>query len=385
MRTITTLAFATLLSFNVNANPSITIGDGTTSLTTSKSYSSQLGYDEKHEGLSKAIKRIVKDGHRINDAVGRDLIQDNTFNQLGRWYANTTYSKETIQNSPWVISDPTIRNAWSEGYDGEGVTIKVDDVFETRNPSHIFVINSNVGSHGNHLVNIIKGHEDWNTVGIAPEADIIKDDSWYSAPIRHSRTMYRRDGTPTQRTWVTNGDKSWNDVDIVVSAKSANDRPSHWNSLGSRVNRQKGFDSEKGTLIVQAAGNYGQATADHNPFRSWRVQATVDTNTALYNSQYNDSLILAGTFGGNKAGNFADRYILDDGVATYGNASSWTAPSIAGKAALIMSKFPELTATDTANVIFDTADDLGAPGVDEVYGQGKINLARALSPVGTIR
>ena len=216
MRAITTLAFATLLSFNVNANPSITIGDGNTRLTTSKSYNSQIAPDATHEGLSTAIKKAVKGAHQFNDAVGRDLIQDRTFNQLGRWYANTKYSKETIQNSPWVISDPTIRNAWSEGYDGEGVTIKVDDVFETRNPSHIFVINSNVGSLGNHLVNIIKGQEDWNTVGIAPEADIIKDDSWYSAPIQHSRTMYRRDCTPTQRTWVTNGDKSWNDVDIVA-------------------------------------------------------------------------------------------------------------------------------------------------------------------------
>ena len=48
-------------------------------------------------------------------------------------------------------------------------------------------------------------------------------------------------------------------------------------------------------------------------------------------------------------------------------------------------QFERLTPTDLVSIILETADDLGAPGVDEVYGHGIVNLARATEPIGSRR
>ncbi|SHN92494.1 hypothetical protein BHECKSOX_915 [Bathymodiolus heckerae thiotrophic gill symbiont] len=70
----------------------------------------------------------------------------------------------------------------------------------------------------------------------------------------------------------------------------------------------------------------------------------------------------------------------DGGV--HGN--SFSAPRVAGAGALVRQKFPNLTGSQTAVVILNTADDLGVTGVDTVYGHGKLNVGKALSPVGNL-
>ena len=69
---------------------------------------------------------------------------------------------------------------------------------------------------------------------------------------------------------------------------------------------------------------------------------------------------------------------------TGGRGTSYAAPVVAGVAALIMDKFGT-SAVTTKGLIFDTADDLGATGVDEVFGHGRLNAGRALSPVGNLK
>jgi len=65
-----------------------------------------------------------------------------------------------------------------------------------------------------------------------------------------------------------------------------------------------------------------------------------------------------------------------------GNGTSFSAPHISGAAAVIMSQWPSLTAREVADIMFKTATDLGAPGIDAVYGNGLLNLEAALQPVG---
>jgi hypothetical protein len=55
---------------------------------------------------------------------------------------------------------------------------------------------------------------------------------------------------------------------------------------------------------------------------------------------------------------------------------------VSGVAALIKSAWPHLTARQIADIMFTTAIDLGAPGVDEVYGRGLVNAYRAVLPIG---
>ena len=91
-----------------------------------------------------------------------------------------------------------------------------------------------------------------------------------------------------------------------------------------------------------------------------------------------------------QAGELKDNFIVDYGDVFYtpsdgSGTTSFSAPRVSGKAALIKSKFPHLDGKGLFNRITSTADDLGAPGVDEIYGHGRINLSRALSPIGNLR
>ncbi|MCG8471156.1 MAG: S8 family peptidase [Desulfobacterales bacterium] len=60
--------------------------------------------------------------------------------------------------------------------------------------------------------------------------------------------------------------------------------------------------------------------------------------------------------------------------------TSYAAPYVAGIAAIVNSKFPELSPADVAGILLNTTRDLGTPGTDAVYGRGMVDLANALSP-----
>ena len=66
------------------------------------------------------------------------------------------------------------------------------------------------------------------------------------------------------------------------------------------------------------------------------------------------------------------------------DGNSLAAPRVAGAGALVRQKFPNLSGSQTATVILHTADDLGATGVEAVFGHGKLNVGAALAPVGNL-
>jgi type VII secretion-associated serine protease mycosin len=51
---------------------------------------------------------------------------------------------------------------------------------------------------------------------------------------------------------------------------------------------------------------------------------------------------------------------------------------VSGAAALIRSKYPKLSAAEVVSVLESTATDKGAPGRDDTYGNGELNLVAAL-------
>jgi subtilisin family serine protease len=72
-----------------------------------------------------------------------------------------------------------------------------------------------------------------------------------------------------------------------------------------------------------------------------------------------------------------------------GQGTSYAAPIVAGYAAIVMQKFPNLDAIKTSSIILDTAryDTLACyPSCDPtVWGKGEASLSRALAPVGRLR
>ena len=66
--------------------------------------------------------------------------------------------------------------------------------------------------------------------------------------------------------------------------------------------------------------------------------------------------------------------------------TSMSTPHVAGLAALILARHPELDADGVRALLRGSAEDLGAPGHDAVFGAGRIDAARALAmPVRDLR
>lgn len=68
------------------------------------------------------------------------------------------------------------------------------------------------------------------------------------------------------------------------------------------------------------------------------------------------------------------------GVTAGNNGTSFAAPNVTGAMAVMLGAFPQLTPERALDILFVTADDLGTPGVDEIYGHGLVNLKKATDP-----
>ncbi len=63
--------------------------------------------------------------------------------------------------------------------------------------------------------------------------------------------------------------------------------------------------------------------------------------------------------------------------------TSMAAPHVSGAAAVLKGAWPNLTGSQIADILLKTATDLGAVGVDEIYGRGMLNLEQAVKAYGT--
>ena len=81
-----------------------------------------------------------------------------------------------------------------------------------------------------------------------------------------------------------------------------------------------------------------------------------------------------------------DFIVAHDDVLSAGDAAgtSFAAPRVTGAAALVRHKFPFLDGRQLKTLLLETATDIGAAGIDEVFGHGKLDLANALSPQGEL-
>jgi hypothetical protein len=71
------------------------------------------------------------------------------------------------------------------------------------------------------------------------------------------------------------------------------------------------------------------------------------------------------------------------GGVTRMSGTSFAAPLVTGAVALLQDRWPWLAqhAPETAQIIFQSAKDLGAPGVDPVYGWGELDVQASQSPL----
>lgn len=82
-------------------------------------------------------------------------------------------------------------------------------------------------------------------------------------------------------------------------------------------------------------------------------------------------------------GENVDTTDVDDGFRR-ASGTSFSAPLVAGSAAVIKGAFPGVSNREVVNRLLTTAEDLGTPGVDTVFGHGALDLEAALTPVGQL-
>lgn len=145
----------------------------------------------------------------------------------------------------------------------------------------------------------------------------------------------------------------------------------------------------RGALLVAAAGNAGAANPDW-PARYAKETWAKGQIIAVGSVNANNAI---SSFS-NRAGDTMNFYLVAPGesiASTYKNGqyaymsgTSMATPFVSGAAALLMQYWPKLGASQVSDILFKSATDLGAPGVDAVYGRGLLNLDAALRPVGTV-
>ncbi len=205
-------------------------------------------------------------------------------------------------------------------------------------------------------------------VGVAPEAELLAVSVWVDGPTSgpNPAGIPVEDQIPEAVTWaVDNGadvinlsigstrtawPESWDDAflhaeqnDVVVIAAAGN-RAGGLAQVGAPA-------TLPGVLAVAGLDRWGVASAESS-----------SEGISIGVAAPSEDLV-----GGMPGGLYADW-----------SGTSGAAPLVAGVAALVRSRYPELSAEQVINRIVDTATDAGAPGFDTLYGYGVLDAAAAV-------
>jgi len=303
--------------------------------------------------------------------------------------------------------------AWSAGYSGQGVTIGiVDSGIDTDNPEFAGRLspasadliggrnlNNPDSDHGTNVALIAAAARDnIGVMGIAFNSTI---------------AMFRADTPGTCADPDPKAGCKFSDANIVAGidrAVQAGARVINL-SLGGggasfAMRSAVGRAVSAGVVVVVAAGNDGDSTEPGvDP-------ANPDTFAVNVRQGGTGSVIIAGSVNrdglfsafSNRAGREATWFLSARGervCCVYENGvlkivtnpdgtrsqfvisgTSFSAPQIAGAAALLREAFPNLTGAQVVDLLLRTASDGGEAGTDATYGRGILNIAAAFAPQG---
>jgi subtilisin family serine protease len=140
----------------------------------------------------------------------------------------------------------------------------------------------------------------------------------------------------------------------------------------STIQNAAQYMRNKGGLVVVAAGNAGVQENVSNTSTMISVSATVSSDALASWSSY---------------GNYVDVAAPGSGIWTTANGggyasvsgTSFASPATAAVLAVMMSANPSLSNTELEQLLLGTAVDLGTPGYDIYFGNGRINAAAAVT------
>jgi hypothetical protein len=351
----------------------------------------------------------------------------------------------------WITQD--VKNAWSDGWSGMGVKIGVIDDFTANDKSDYLQIPLATGgcdtrfiastlistcstsnsvmiqsTHGEQVA-MIAGGSVANLTGLITESGVWSDDFFFdfgsynvvknlninfSQPfygVAKDASIYRNDFLTYQsntsglfsvlKDWGVGTSSSSNlyrnlqILNMSLGGTSTNTIVNQ--AVYSQQLTYANSSVVPDIVFVKAAGNSACVINQIN---------CDPMNAVLFNSpNYKNKSLLVGALnqaGGviasysNKAGAYSDIFLVADGRGLFDSTSnsyvegtSFAAPRVAGYAAILRHKFPNLNAEKSVSIMLDTAryDTLGCfPNCDpNLYGKGEASLSRALAPVGRLR
>ncbi|HJQ16193.1 MAG TPA: S8 family peptidase [Allosphingosinicella sp.] len=246
-------------------------------------------------------------------------------------------------------------------------------------------------SHGTHTAGIVAGKK----YGVAPSARIVNyavfDDRGYVAT-----------GSKLLNAWYAAGAKG-----ATIASMSFGCAQLALCFTAAEV--QAMADPNLKMLFVKAAGNDGVNLLSE-PIGVTASQASAamarlilvgsvklgGTISSFSNRPGDGCLLYSGASACTSATQWKNHFIVAPGENIYStlpgggygymSGTSMATPIVAGVAALLEARWPTLKSSpeNVAQILFTSATDLGAPGVDPVYGWGLLNVGRAFQASGTV-
>jgi len=303
--------------------------------------------------------------------------------------------------------------AHSQGYTGAGVTIGVVDSGVMRNhPTLAGRVTQELiyvdPATNNTAIDDVVGHGTWVSEiaagtpsgqfpgGLAPGASLVS--------ARIITDVEPKDDGSGQGNPVTAADANFfaqtlNPALINAGVQVMNNSWGgiYWDTTNASINQAfaqayQPFVVQHGGLVVFAAGNDSKSDpSDIAALPSvapqlgvgWLVAVAVDSNHPSQLASYSNAC--------GKAMNYClaapgDVVVLDKNATASGTQTYWAvsgtsfaAPEVSGAAALVWQAYPYFNNDLVRQTLLGTADDLGAPGPDKVFGYGELDVGRAVN------
>jgi len=337
-----------------------------------------------------------------------------------------------VNRHPEFDGDGKLTLVVTEGYraytDPHRPGINAGDHFYFDGSFHFYNDNGTLVNHGVHVAGISSANRDGVGMhGVAFDSQVIAVDNDNDGPA--DGEFLGLDGAVTNAGWqamINNGvrviNNSWGvSIPDVLSANGRKPNATHFELkdaqqqfdqvkplLGSLAGAgyQGAIDAARKDILVLFAagndGNYNQPDVisglayfvpDVAP--NWLSVSSVakdakSTNSVPYSlSSFSSRCGYTASFCVSAPGSaiystVANGTDPDNLVSAYGNknGTSMATPHVAGAVAVLMQRFPYMTSAQIADVLKTTATDMGAPGIDALYGWGMINLGKAINGPG---